>query len=181
MNLNIIGISVISIVFLFLGYFVWNSPNPKLIPSVPGFLVAIDTGKTHHIQSKTGDASMNTELKRRRAIQTVGKQKHKFNALLGSASGVIETYFITGICSCPKFICPPNLDIIFDGGGAYDEYCPIHGNNNYDAGGANTIVCDIPLRPDIIFSGGGVSDDYCPIECTDKYDGGMAQTRVCDI
>jgi hypothetical protein len=144
MNLNIIVLSLMSLIFIYFTYKVWDLGIYKQnIPPIPGFLVSIDTGKTHHIQSKTGDASMSTELKRRRAIQTIGKQKHKFNALLGSASGAIETYFITGICSCPKFICPPNSDIIFDGGDAYDEYCPIHGNNNYDAGGADTIVCDI--------------------------------------
>jgi hypothetical protein len=181
MNLNIIGISIISLIFLFFGYFFWNLPGVDSIPPIPRFLVAVDTGKTHHIQSMTGDASMNTQLKRRRAIQSIGKQKGKFNALLGSASGVIETYFITGICSCPPKPCPDNSDIIFDGGDAIDEYCPIHGNNNYDAGGATTTVCNIPLRPDIIFSGGGASDEYCPIEGTDRYDGGTAETRVCDI
>ena len=107
MNLNIIGISAISIIFLFLGYFVWNSPNPKLIPSVPGFLVAIDTGKTHHIQSKTGDASMITELRRRRAIQAVGRIDHskikETRTSTGSTSGALETFFLTSIC--PKLKC----------------------------------------------------------------------------
>jgi hypothetical protein len=108
MNLNIIGISAISIIFLFLGYFVWDSSSPTLIPSVPGFLVAVDTRKTsHYIQSKTGDASMKTELTRRRAIQAAGRLDYskikETRTSSGSTNGVLETFFLTSIC--PKLKC----------------------------------------------------------------------------
>jgi hypothetical protein len=141
MYLNLIGLSLIGIFFAYLGYYAWKPLPIDFNPVRYGLLVAQDTGKTKHVVSKTGDVSMQTELRRRRAIQTVGIVEHKFKANLGSVSGAVETYMISGICICPK-ICDNN-DIIFDGGGATDEFCPIHGDSLYDAGGADTTVCGV--------------------------------------
>lgn len=140
MDLNTIFLSLFGLMFLYAGYVAWTSPIPVTFnPIRNGLLVAQETGKTKQIVSKTGDASMRVELKRRRAIQSNGRLTNKFNANLGSISGAIETYMITSICTCE---CPPT-DILFDGGGAIDELCPIHGDNVYDAGGADTRVCSL--------------------------------------
>jgi len=141
MGLNTIFLSLFGLMFIYAGYTVWITPTPIIFnPIRTGLLVAQDTGKSKHIVSKNGDASMQIELNRRRAIQTIGRITHKFNANLGSVSGAVETYMISGICSCR---CPPSPDIIFDGGTVLDELCPIHGDNIYDAGGADTIVCGL--------------------------------------
>ena len=128
------------IMFLYATYVAWTTPIPITFnPIRSGLLVAEDTGKTKQIVSKNGDASMQIELSRRRAIQTNGRITNKFNATLGSVSGAIETYMLTSICSCK---CP-DIDIIFDGGGARDELCPIHGDAIYDGGTADTRVCGL--------------------------------------
>lgn len=141
MYLNLIGLGLISIFFAYLGYYAWRPLPIEIDPVRYGLLVAQDTGKTKQVVSKTGDVSMQTELRRRRTIQTIGRVTHKFRANLGSVSGAVETYMISGICICPK-ICPDS-DIIFDGGGATDELCPIHGEFEYDGGGADTTVCGV--------------------------------------
>ncbi len=141
MYLNLIGLSIVGIIFAYLGYYAWKPLPIDINPVRYGLLVAQDTGKTKQIVSKTGDASMQVELKRRRAIQTIGIVAHKFKANFGSVSGAIETYMISGICPCNKICNDP--DIIFDGGGATDELCPIHGDAVYDAGKADTTVCGV--------------------------------------
>lgn len=144
MYLNLIGLGLVGILFTYLGYCAWSSYSTITInPIRSGFLVAQDTGKTKQNVAKTGHASMNSELVRRRTIQISNKlnPNPKFNALLGSISGVIETYKITGICTCN--ICPTTGDILFDGGGALSEFCPIHDGITYDAGNADTIVCGV--------------------------------------
>lgn len=141
MDLNTIFLSLFGLMFAYAGFIVWLSPSPVIFnPIRNGLLVAQETGKTKQIVSKTGDASMQVELNRRRAIQTNGKLTNKFNANLGSISGAIETYMITSICTCK---CPPREDLIFDGGAAIDELCPIHGDITYDAGRADTRVCSL--------------------------------------
>lgn len=142
MYLNLIGLGLVSILFAYLGYYAWSSSSATMInPIRSGFLVAQDTGKTKQNVPKTGHSSMNSELVRRRTIQVTNRinPNPKFNASLGSISGVIETYGITGICTCN--ICPTTGDILFDGGGASSEFCPIHDGKTYDAGNADTIVC----------------------------------------
>ena len=139
--MDINTILVIGITSL-IGYLIYKSliPTQSFNPQRFGLLVAQDTGKTKYIQSKTGDASLNIEKVRRTAIQNGGKGKVKESRTqFGSATGALEVFFISRICKC---ICPPS-EIIYDGGGAYDEYCPIHGSEMYDAGNADTIVCAI--------------------------------------
>ena len=140
MYLNLIGMGLLS---LFIGVLVYYSQGPtvSINPVRSGLLVAQDTGKTKHIVSKTGDASMVTEKTRRCAIKKNHSYNPVFNSKLGSLSGAVETYFITAVCSGGRTPCIS--DIIFDGGGAEDEFCPIEGNKIYDAGGVNTIVCDV--------------------------------------
>jgi len=140
MDLNTIFLSLFGLMFAYAGYIVWLSPSPVIFnPIRNGLLVAQDTGKSKQIVSKTGDASMQVELNRRRAIQTNGRVKNKFNANLGSISGAIETYMISGICAYNAYLS----DVIFDGGEVIDELCPISGDAIYDAGGADTRVCGL--------------------------------------
>jgi hypothetical protein len=140
MDLNTVFLSLFGLMFLYAGYVAWTSPIPVTFnPIRNGLLVAQETGKTKQIVSKTGDASMQVELNRRRVIQTNGKLTNKFNANLGSLSGAIETYLITGICKYQTFL----EDIIFDGGEVNDELCQIPGDTIYDAGGADTRVCGL--------------------------------------
>jgi hypothetical protein len=140
MYLNLIGLGLLS---LFIGALVYYSLTPvslNINPVRSGLLVAQDTGKTKQIVSKIGDASMVTEKTRRCAIKNNYSYRTKFKSNLGSSSGALETFFITGVCGGGRAPCPP--DIIFDGGGAGDEFCPVEGDIIYDAGGVGTIVCD---------------------------------------
>lgn len=124
---------------------------PEFNPPPNGFLVPQQVGKTKHIQSMTGDASMYTERSRRRAIiggHSCGTkgfwQKH-------STNGSLETYFLTSLC--PTFFKEPSIvfptSVIFDGGDAYDEYTYIMDGNGglgevtLDLGNADTTVCGI--------------------------------------
>jgi hypothetical protein len=140
MDINTILVIGISTLF---GYLIYKSLKPTKVfnPQRFGLLVAQDTGKTKHVQSKTGDASLAIERIRRTAIQNGGRDKIKeTRTQKGSTTGALEVFFISRICAC---VCPPTQDIIYDGGGATNEYCPIHGFDNYDAGGADTRVCGI--------------------------------------
>jgi len=145
MDLNTIGISLLGSIVAYIGYTYTQYSKSTALIERNKLLISESTGKQRSIIAKTGHASMSTELQRRRTIQTIGVEKHKFNANLGSLSGAIETYFITGICTC--IICPANPDTLFDGGRANDEFCPLHGYDNvynisYDAGNADTEVCE---------------------------------------
>ena len=139
MYLNFIGVGLLGIFVAVLGYY-FHFAEPLKTPERYGLLVAQDTGKTKHIQSKTGDASLSIENVRRQAIQNGGKQKiRESRTQFGSTTGALEVFFISRICPC---ICPP-IEVIFDGGAAIDEYCPVHDGQTYDAGGADTKVCGI--------------------------------------
>lgn len=140
MYLNLIGLGLLS---LFIGALVYYSLTPislNINPVRSGLLLAQDTGKTKQIVSKTGDASMVTEKTRRCVIKKNHSHNPIFTSNLGSLSGAVETFFITAVCAESRGLCPH--DIIFDGGGVDDEFCPVEGNNIYDAGGVGTIVCD---------------------------------------
>lgn len=146
MGLNTICITLLAVLFLYTGYSSWSSSSLPITREIPQFLVAIDTGKTHHIQSKTGDASMATEYKRRRAIQSVGRlNKYKIKesrTSTGSTTGALETFNISGICPCLVYC--PEYDIIMDGGNENSNFnCVYDGDGDivYDAGNENTKVC----------------------------------------
>jgi len=58
-------------------------------------------GRTKYIQSKHGDASMATELARRRTVQRVGRldpdKIKESRTSTGAATGAVETFFITSL------------------------------------------------------------------------------------
>lgn len=127
-------------------YLYWSLPKQ---PELPKILPPQQVGKTKYVQSKNGDASMATELNRRRAIQAQGRiEPHKIKesrTSYGSSTGALEAFMITSIC--PPIIRNLICDYIYDGGNADDEYCEILDDEYdgviYDAGNADTIVCGV--------------------------------------
>ena len=109
MYLNLIGLGLVSVFVAYFVYSAWQPASKVLNPIRSGLLVAQDTGKSKQIQSKTGDASMRTELNRRRAIQTVGLAKPKTiresTYQTGSTTGALETFFLSSICPRPSWEC----------------------------------------------------------------------------
>ena len=104
MDLNTFGLLFLGSVLLYGAHQYWQSS----IPAVPKTLKTPwgqQVGRTRPIQSKHGDASMATELNRRKAIQggnrsTLYKVKES-RTTTGSATGAIETLFLTSVCrSC---------------------------------------------------------------------------------
>lgn len=188
MLFNVLGV-------LFLGgvgaYFVYYSP-PSEKKDEPIWNEQI--GKTRSLQAK-GDASLNTELIRRRVIQSVGrlnpKKLKESKTQKGTSTGAIETFMLSAVC--PKIAaCPP--DIVFDGGGPTTEYCPLDNTASdgivYDAGNDTTTVqcskCfEVYCPSDVLYEGGNHSSDFCPIMDGDGnenlLDGGNQNTRVCGV
>ena len=130
---------------MYAGYLGWTKPDQtvRINPITPW---GEETGKTHHIQSKNGDASMVTELRRRQAIQQVGRlDKYKLKesrTQFGSNTGALETFMLSSVCPAPcPIVCPS--DIIYDGGNQADEFCPVSGTKSLDAGNQNTKACGI--------------------------------------
>lgn len=145
-NINTLFIGLLS---LFFGYnlisYYLQKPDPYEIP-IGALPVPIQVGKNKIIVSKTGDASMGTEYKRRRAI--IGANScgitPKFS-YQGSTNGSLETYFLTSMC--PTFIkdIAKACTSVFDGGNAESEFCYVLDGNGgsivVDGGGADTNVC----------------------------------------
>ena len=119
--------------------------DPYEIPT--GMLpVPIQVGKNKIIVSKTGDASMATEYKRRRAI--IGSNSCGINpkfSYQGSTNGSLETYFLSSMC--PSFVSKAVVACtsIFDGGNAESDFCNVLDGNGgdiiVDGGYADTNVC----------------------------------------
>lgn len=142
-TINTLFIGLLSLV---LGYGVLSyylqATDPYDIPT--GALpVPIQVGKNKIIVSKTGDASMSTEYRRRKTI--IGSNNFgltpKFS-YQGSTNGSLETYFLSSVC--PAFARPPIS--IFDGGNAETEFCYVLDGNGIpyvvvDGGYADTNVC----------------------------------------
>ena len=154
MDLNTIALLFLGSLVLYGVYQHWSNENaavPKTLKTPWGQQV----GRTRPIQSKTGDASMATEARRRRTIQGASCEElyklKESRTTTGSATGAIETYFLTSICPprpkksavVPQVIC----DFVFDGGQAGDDFCVVlddeEGMIVYDGGNADTKVCGI--------------------------------------
>ena len=141
MDLNTICILGVGILICYIVYQTQQSSKP--FQNLPRFLWNEQVGRSKQIQSKNGDASMNVELIRRRAIQSSAGKLYESRTASGASTGAVEAYMLSSICPrvCKKSICLP--DILFDGGGANASYCPILGSVTYNAGGATTRVCGI--------------------------------------
>lgn len=141
-NINVLFIGLLS---LFFGYGVLSyylqATDPYEIPT-GNLPVPIQVGKNKLIVSKTGDASMSTEYRRRRTI--IGSNScglHPKFSYQGSTNGSLETYFLSAMCPTVAKPCVS----VFDGGNATSEYCYVlDGNGNQilvDGGYADTNIC----------------------------------------
>lgn len=131
MDLNVLGILFLS----GLAYYTYTIPKKQEI--IPW---NIQDNKSRSFVNKNKDASLYTELKRRQAIQTVGRLNFskikETKTQKGSTTGYLESFLITGICD-------PLPDTIYDGGNPNNEFCPVPETNTLDAGNENTKACGI--------------------------------------
>ena len=185
MNANLIALSLLGILGIYLGYFSWISYTHE--PTKHIFPWGQETGKTHHIQSKTHDTSLYIELKRRQAIQGSGRlDKTKIKETrtkTGSTTGAIEL-MLSAIC--PP-ICCPKYDTIYDGGNEVSEYCPLEdkgGGAPLDAGNDKTNACGVVCPGDTLFDGGTAGSEYCPLQDNGggpPLDAGNDKTNACGV
>jgi hypothetical protein len=140
----------LSLFGLFVGYNVlkyYTTPTDIYQPPIGNLPVPIEVGRSKIYVSKERDASMATEIKRRRAI--IGSNScaiHPKFGYSGSTNGSLETFFISGLC--PTFIKDSVQKVctsIFDGGNAESEFCSVLDGNGgdvvVDGGYADTNVC----------------------------------------
>ena len=95
--------------------------------------VPVQVGKNKIFVSKTGDASMATETKRRRAI--IGSNSCGYFTKFGhsgSTNGSLETYFLSALC--PGVSKRGPCETRYDGGDANTESCII-----FDGSDANAV------------------------------------------
>jgi hypothetical protein len=94
MDLNVLGILFLS----GLAYYTYTIPKKEEI--IPW---NIQDNKSRSFVNKNKDASLYTELKRRQAIQTVGRLEFskikETKTQKGSTTGYLESFIITGIRS----------------------------------------------------------------------------------
>jgi hypothetical protein len=99
--MDTIGLSVLGVIGLYFGYVGWNH-TAYVEPQRPASLWGEQIGRTRSLQTMHGDASMATELIRRRTIQASGRLNksaiRETQTLIGSTTGAIETFMISGIC-----------------------------------------------------------------------------------
>jgi len=179
---------------LALSYFIYRafrSRQPTFIPQRTGLLVAQDTGKTKHNQSKTGDASLSIERTRRRAIQSVGREFpskiKESRTSAGSTTGAVESFMLSSIC--PRIIREA-INILYDAGCASAEFCDVLADDGrgetYDGGNAaSTNVCNPPVQFETLRYDAGVSsNEFCDIiddeGVGESYDGGNAYATSCE-
>jgi hypothetical protein len=113
MDLNTFGLLFLGSIVGYGTYQYWKSgiaAVPKTLKTPWGQQV----GRTRPIQSKNGDASMATEARRRRAIQGASCEElyklKESRTTTGSATGAIETYFLTSVCPArPKKSVVPDV------------------------------------------------------------------------
>jgi hypothetical protein len=143
LNINVIFITLlVSILGYGITSYYLQKPDPYEIPT--GALpVPIQVGRNKIIVSKTGDASMSTEYRRRRAI--IGSNScgitPKFSHS-GSTNGSLETYFLSSMCpTFVKDVLPAFIVNAFDGGNADSEFRDILDGNEpheFTVDGGNT-------------------------------------------
>ena len=204
MDLNTIALMFLGSILLYGAYQYWKV-DPATVPKNMKTPWGEQVGRTKPIQSKTGDASMATELNRRRAIQGASRlnpsKLKESRTATGSTTGAIETFFLSSIC--PKYvkvlqpILPPIFqacEILFDGGGVYNDYLNELAGDEivdevYDAGGPMDEICHVEAAPacenDFIIDGGedGVvnTGEFDASEYGIEYDAGGPDTNVCGI
>jgi len=79
-------------------YLIYRNQQPiSATPSLPRFLWNQQVGRTKQGQSKTGDASMNVEMVRRRAIQSSANKLRESRTATGSSVGATEAYMLSKV------------------------------------------------------------------------------------
>jgi hypothetical protein len=182
MNINYIVLGVLSLI---VGLYSWKAyfslkdeSTPSVLPWDP-----IDVRKNKVYVSQTRDASMFTERSRRLAVLT--NPTPRFSSK-GFTNGYVDSS-LTGICFCPKPLCPYEFEL--DDGGYYDaDVCNVldgMGSEPADFGDAFTELCNAVCPPYIYETqeGGNVGTDVCNVldgEGTDVADfGGAPDVNVC--
>lgn len=144
MKFGITGIfSAFFLTFLFYTSYQHSKlPVIDQVPTVPGFLVPISTGKERVTSNGNRDASMYTQFVRRKAtvdgFWASGGVMKETTHTTGFSTGVVEVYELSDVCVrvCNKVaaVCAT----ILDGGDAMAEYCQVYD----DDGGAADLVID---------------------------------------
>jgi hypothetical protein len=162
MNINYVVLGLLSLV---VGFYSWKAYFHVEGEKAPNFLpwVPIDVRKNKVYVSQTKDASMFTERSRRLAVLTNPGGTFSYK---GSTNGYVDS-LLTGICFCPKALCPYEFEL--DDGGYYDaDVCNVldgMGSDPADFGNAFTENCN------------GV----CPPYIYETEEGGNVDTEVCDV
>jgi hypothetical protein len=129
MDLNTLSIGLLFLPILYGVYLYYTQPS-WVVPAMPKSLWGEQVGRSKHIQSKTGDASLFTQGARRRATKNGGFQK-------GFMTAAVDYYFISRVCPCteiPVPICKCKCCDIVDGGEGVVEELP----SLFDGGEAGT-------------------------------------------
>lgn len=124
-----------------LRHFYWDKPE---LVTQEGLPVPMSVGKQRSFHSLTRDASMYTLATRRKAV--LNNPNGTFEKT-GFTNGVIEAFFLTGICDVPCVRCK-DTNYLEDGGNALtNETCNVidAGANGevLDFGNANTTICNV--------------------------------------
>jgi len=112
---------------------------------MPKALWGEQVGRSKHIQSKTGDASLFTQGTRRTATKNGGFQR-------GFMSAAIDYFFISRICpitNIPIVICPCKRCDVMDGGNGAARLL----DDFLDGGGAGTNFSDCNMDGGAVISG----------------------------
>jgi hypothetical protein len=129
MDLNTLSIGLLFLPILYGVYLYYTQPS-WVVPAMPKSLWGEQVGRSKHIQSKTGDASLFTQGARRRATKNGGFQR-------GFMTAAVDYYFISRVCLCteiPVPICKCKCCDIVDGGEGVVEELP----SLFDGGEAGT-------------------------------------------
>jgi len=142
MDLNTICIGLLILPILYGLYIYYTQPG---VPSMPKALWGEQVGRSKHIQSKTGDASLFTQGTRRTATKNGGFQR-------GFMSAAIDYFFISRICpvtNIPIVICPCKRCDVMDGGNGAARLL----DDFLDGGGAGTNFSDCNMDGGAVISG----------------------------
>jgi len=141
MDINTLFIGLLLIPFLYGVYAYYTQP----VVIMPKPLWSEQVGRSKINQSKTGDASMFIEKRRRTANRTGGFQQ-------GFMSAAIDYFFISDLCPCTKIPIPQCkckcCDVIDGGAGAAYVYSDI-----YDGGNAGTDFSDCAIDGGAVIHG----------------------------
>jgi hypothetical protein len=87
MDLNTVSIGLLFLPIIY-GVYVYYTQPSSIVPAMPRSLWGEQVGRTKHIQSKTGDASLFTQGTRRISTKNGGFQK-------GFMTAAVDYFFIT--------------------------------------------------------------------------------------